>query len=158
MQASVNCAIRKIPGSLLRLARNFVRAFLRARAWPEMPADGRTTITNASRRACTRACTRASACTRLGAAPFLLVAARGGCRSSNSREIQNKRSRRLRAIATGCRDRVGGPTRPRPHYGACTLLAVYPETTGKPPAHARRGLTSLELRLVFSVWLKKLTK
>ena len=98
---------------------------------PEMPANDRTTITNASRRACTRAYTRASACTRLGAAPFLLavVAARGGRRSSNSREIQNKRSRRLRAIATGRRDNVED----RRGRGRVTAHALYLRCIPKPP-------------------------
>lgn len=98
---------------------------------PEMPADGRTTITNASRRACTRS----------GAAPFLraTVAAVVGHRTRGRSKINGRRGyvRTLLAAATASEDRRG---RGRIH-GACTLLAVHPPKppTAKPPAHARRG-------------------
>lgn len=98
--------------ALLRLAKFRFPRLRSHLGTPKMPADahGRTTITNASR----RACTRASACTR-GREPFFfaVVAARCGRRSSNSREIQNKRSRPAMCDRYWPRDSVGGPTRGR---------------------------------------------
>lgn len=126
------------------------------------PADDRTTITNASRRACTRASVAAGerAGERASGRVHTLGSqrlsssrssprrgrSRRSRRSSNPREIQNKRSRRLRAIATGSRDSVGGHRRraaPRRITAHALHLRCTPVTTDdKPPAHARRGLTS----------------
>lgn len=111
---------------------------------------GRTTITNASRRACTRlyaserASRRASERARAhGSSLSSRSSLLRGRRSSNSREIQNKRS-------AGMCDRywpratVPGPTAARGRGVAHALAAVHPETASRnrPRTHARRSLTS----------------
>lgn len=108
----------------------------------------RTTITNASRRACTRLYTGERVHTRAGNSGLSSSRRpRSRRRSSNPRQIQNKRSRRLCAIATGratvLEDRRDVDGRPRladrvtAHALWCTCGASRNHQDAKPPAHAR---------------------
>lgn len=124
----------------------------------EMTTRGWTTITNASRRACTRLYTGERVHTRAGNSGLSSSRRpRSRRRSSNPRRIQNKRSRRLCAIATGratvLEDRRDVDGRPRladrvtAHALWCTCGASRNHQDGK-TARARTSACVVRLDLL----------
>ena len=146
LQACVNNAIREIATSkFVELPGGSARAKFRPRLssrlgtprrrYPRRRPPRRTTITNASRRACTRAYTRASERVHTLRSSAFPPRGRRSSVIELTREIQNKRSRRG-AAATCDRDwppRAATASEDRCSRGRITAHALYLRCIPKPP-------------------------